>query len=100
MSVAISKEGNDFTEVDIRKTEKPVASSKGIVGHVAANIQEEAVRRLNTLQVIILHPSNYGVISGLYFPVLGLNTGKYGPEITPYLDTLHAVCCQVKRSRI
>ena len=32
-----------------------------------------------------------GVISGPYFPVLGLNTGKYGPEITPYLDTFHGV---------
>ena len=48
--------------------------------------------------------SKYGVISGPYFPVFGLNTGKYepeklqisvfgpntgkyGPEITPYLDT-------------
>ena len=28
--------------------------------------------------------SRYGVISGP-------NTGKYGPEITPYLDTFHAV---------
>ena len=28
--------------------------------------------------------SKYGVISGQ-------NTGKYGPEITPYLDTFHAV---------
>ena len=44
--------------------------------------------------------SKYGVISGLYFPVFGLNTEiygvnygpkKYGPEITPYLDTFHAV---------
>ena len=48
--------------------------------------------------------SKYGVISRPYFPVLGLNTeihknlsvfspntGKYGPEITPYLDTFHAV---------
>ena len=35
--------------------------------------------------------SKYGVISGLYIPVLSLNTGKYGPEITPYLDTFHAV---------
>ena len=35
--------------------------------------------------------SKYGVISGTYFPVFGLNTGKYGPEITPYLDTFHAV---------
>ena len=31
------------------------------------------------------------VISGPYFPVFGPNTGKYGPEITPYLDTFHAV---------
>ena len=49
--------------------------------------------------------SKYGIISGPYFPVFGLNTeiyeantsvfspnaGKYGPEITPYLDTFHAV---------
>ena len=35
--------------------------------------------------------SKYGVISGPYFPVFRLNTGKYGPEITPYLDTFHAV---------
>ena len=35
--------------------------------------------------------SKYGVISGPYFPVFGLNTGKYGSEKTPYLDTFHAV---------
>ena len=29
--------------------------------------------------------------SGPYFPVFSLNTGKYGPEKTPYLDTFHAV---------
>ena len=33
----------------------------------------------------------YGVISGTYFPVFSPNTGKYGPEITPYLDTFHVV---------
>ena len=33
----------------------------------------------------------YGVISGPYFPVFGLNTAKYRPEITPYLDTFNAV---------
>ena len=27
--------------------------------------------------------SKYGIVSGPYFPVFGLNTGKYGPEITP-----------------
>ena len=35
--------------------------------------------------------SKYGVISGPYFPVFGPNKGKYGPEITPYLDTFHPV---------
>ena len=35
--------------------------------------------------------SKYGFISGPYFPVFGLNTGKDGPEITPYLDTFHTV---------
>ena len=35
--------------------------------------------------------SKYGVISGPYFSVFSPNTGKYGPEITPYLDTFHAV---------
>ena len=35
--------------------------------------------------------SKYGVIFDPYFPVFGLNAGKYGPEITPYLDTFHAV---------
>ena len=45
----------------------------------------------------------YGFISGPYFAVFGLNTerydlsvfrpntGKYDPEITPYLETFHAV---------
>ena len=43
----------------------------------------------------------YGVFSGPFFPVFGLNTerygvcspnvGKYRPEKTPYLDTFHAV---------
>ena len=35
--------------------------------------------------------SKCGVISGPYFPVFSPNTGKYRPEITPYLDTSHAV---------
>ena len=49
--------------------------------------------------------SKYGVISGPYFPAFELNmeiygvnisvstkTGKYGPEVIPYLDNFHAVC--------
>ena len=45
--------------------------------------------------------SKYGDFSGPYFPAFGLNTeryevfnrnaGKHGPEITPYMDTFHAV---------
>ena len=35
--------------------------------------------------------SKYWVFSGSYFPVFSPNTGKYGPEKTPYLDTFHAV---------
>ena len=30
-------------------------------------------------------------LSGLYFPAFALNTGKYGPKNTPYLDTFNAV---------
>ena len=53
--------------------------------------------------------SKYRVISGRYFPVFGLNTeiyfensvfspntGKYGPEITPHLDTFHAEQLTIK----
>ena len=35
--------------------------------------------------------SKYGVISGPYFPVFSPNIGKYRPDMTPYLDTFHAV---------
>ena len=35
--------------------------------------------------------SKYGSFSGQYFSVFGLNTGKYGPKKTPYLDIFHAV---------
>ena len=35
--------------------------------------------------------SKYGIFSGPYFPVFRLNTGKYGPEKTPYMETFHAM---------
>ena len=38
--------------------------------------------------------------SGLYFPVFGLKTGKYGPEKTPYLDTFHAVTAKANVARV
>ena len=36
--------------------------------------------------------SQYRVFSGSYFHVFSLNTGKYGPEKAPYLETLFAQC--------
>ena len=35
--------------------------------------------------------SKYGVFSDPYFPVFSSNTGKYGPEKIPYLDTFYVV---------
>ena len=35
--------------------------------------------------------SNTEFFSGPYFPVFSPNTGKYGPEKTPYVDTFHAM---------
>ena len=35
--------------------------------------------------------SKYEFVFGPCFLVFGLNTRKYGPEKTPYLDTFHAV---------
>ena len=34
---------------------------------------------------------NTEFFSGPYFPVFNPNTGKYGPEKSPYLDTFHSV---------
>ena len=58
---------------------------------------------MSTESITAWRVSKYGVISGPYFPVFRLirrdaeylslfipNTGKYEPEITPYLDTFHA----------
>ena len=39
--------------------------------------------------------SKYGVISGPYFAVFSPNTGKYGPEITSYLDTAQCLFMSV-----
>ena len=41
--------------------------------------------------------SKYGVFCGLYFPVFGLNTGKYEPEKNPYMDNFRVVYAVVKR---
>ena len=43
------------------------------------------------LRTTALKVSRHGVISDSYFPEFSPNAGKYGPDITPYLDTFHAV---------
>ena len=45
------------------------------------------------LSVTASKVSKYGVISSRYFPVFRPNAGKYRPEITTYLGTFQAVCC-------
>ena len=54
-------------------------------------------QKTSNMEKIVKHDtawkvSKYGVISVPYFPVFSANTGKYGPEITTYLDTFQAVC--------
>ena len=40
--------------------------------------------------------SKYGVFPGPFFPVFSPNTGKYGPEKTPYLGTFTQ--CELQES--
>ena len=47
--------------------------------------------RFQFLPFSLREVSKYGVISSPYFPVFNPNIGKYGPQITPYLETFHAV---------
>ena len=57
-----------------------------------------SVNNSNFIPVFLKQPLHEkcpnGFIFGPYFPVFGLDTGKYIPEITPYLDTFHAVCSE------
>ena len=49
------------------------------------------LRPCQTCMIAAWKVSKDGVISGSYFSVFELNTGKYRPEKTPSLDTFHAV---------
>ena len=42
-------------------------------------------------ELFLVRISLYGVVSGPYFPVFGLNTRKHEPEIIPYLDNFNVV---------
>ena len=49
--------------------------------HIIFEVETFVQTKLNTTA---WKESRYGVISRSYFPVFGLNTEKYGPEITPH----------------
>ena len=46
---------------------------------------------LKKKHITVWRVSKYAVFSGMHFPVFRLKTEKYGPLITLYLDTFHAV---------
>ena len=54
-------------------------------------MQKHYAEKLSHAMDTRLKVFKYGVFSGPYFPLFELNTTKYGPEKTLYLDTFHAV---------
>ena len=50
-----------------------------------------AIVKFSNIENTAWKVSKYGVLSCPYFSVFGLNTGKYEPEIIPYLGTFQAV---------
>ena len=46
---------------------------------------------LNYWRIFFLNPNTICKNKTQHLSVFRPNTGKYGPEITPYLDTFHAV---------
>ena len=65
------------------------SSSSGLFLAFVPNARKYVKRRIwtNTAWKV----SKYGVFSDPHFPVFGLNTGKYGAEKTPYLNSFDAV---------
>ena len=54
-------------------------------------LQVQDTRTSDAIKYTAWKVSKYGDFSSPYFPVFGMNTGKYGPDKTPYLDNFHAV---------
>ena len=66
-----------FTLQKIKHSSKLAASSKAKNNYLHWPLREKC--------------PNTEFFSSAYFPVFSPNTGKYRPEKTPFLDTLHAV---------
>ena len=75
-----------IAQKQFRKSDKKLLrkTSENLHEKETAQIVFSTLKRKHSLAWKV---SKYGVISGPYFPVFSPNTGKYGPEITPYLDT-------------
>ena len=80
---------------DIERFLKTFFPSKSLHIHFNPSQNVSYILLLNDIVVVTNDTSwkvsKYEVFSDPYFPVFGLNTGKYGPEKAPYLDTFHAV---------
>ena len=49
------------------------------------------MRKLGSYLNLVLTYCRFDIADTLYLSVFSPNAGKYGPEITPYLDTFHAM---------
>ena len=74
----------NFTACNKFKTKKKVLVGTLIyVNSTKCNISQKSWHCVKSVQILSF--------SGPYFPVFRVNTGKYRPEKTSYLDTFHAV---------
>ena len=91
------KEGNIFVDIISKLLEQQKNCNVVIKNCFKINGKQNYLRRLrrvnilNSKSITAWKVPKYRVISGPYFPVFSLNTEKYGPEITPYPGTFHAV---------
>ena len=58
---------------------------------LSQSITERSLQHGSQNYMSALNVSKCGVFSGLYFPVFGLNTKKYAPEKTLYMENFHTV---------
>ena len=49
-----------------------------------SKVSMDVASKCNIYGITAWKVSKYGVLSGPYFPVFGLNTGKCGPAKSPY----------------
>ena len=83
------------------KVEKPIFEIAAVKRNHYAKVTYEHDEELISIKVFSVFwkkdhrkmskMSKYGVFPSPYFPIFSPNTGKYGREKPPYLDTFHTV---------